>query len=40
MKNLMFPEDELDDIRDILEDADLNGEFPFDAKFQKYIVQD
>ena len=32
MKNLMFPEDELDDIRDILEDADLNGEFPLDAR--------
>ena len=31
-EDLMFPEDELDDIRDILEDADLNGEFPLDAR--------
>ena len=31
-EDLMFPEDELDDIIDILEDADLNGEFPFDER--------
>ena len=29
-EDLLFPQDELDDIIDILEDADLNGEFPFD----------
>ena len=27
---MIFPQDELDDIMDILEDADLNGTFPFD----------
>ena len=29
-EDLLFPQDELDDIIDILEDGDLNGEFPFD----------
>ena len=31
-EELYFPETELDDIIDILEDADLNGEFPLDAR--------
>ena len=29
-EDLLFPQDELDEIIDILEEADLNGEFPFD----------
>ena len=29
-EELLFPQDELDEIIDLLEDADLNGEFPFD----------
>ena len=29
-EDLLFPQDELDEIIEILEDADLNGQFPFD----------
>ena len=29
-EDLLFPQDDLDEIIDILEEADLNGEFPFD----------
>ena len=31
-EDALFPEDELEDIIDELEDADLNGEFPFDER--------